>query len=144
MSEEERKIIIDEDWKTRVQREKEEARAKGVGEAEESKPTPERASAEASFSSLTSSLAAQALFALGLIASRDTQEVTVDLDQARFLIDTLMMMREKTKGNLLPEEQGHLTEVIAELQRAFAARAQQVQEAALRNAGANPQGAKKR
>ncbi|MBI4559431.1 MAG: DUF1844 domain-containing protein [Candidatus Hydrogenedentes bacterium] len=138
MSEEEPKIIIDEDWKAQVQREREQAKKT----AEEKKPEapgekPAPSGEESLFVSLISSLTAQTMFALGLIAEREAKEVTVDLGQARYIIDTLMMLRQKTKGNLTPNEEGHLSEAVAELQRIYVVRAQQVQESALQGAAKN-------
>lgn len=135
----EKKIFIDEDWKAQVQREKELAKQK----AEEEPPAAEEGeesaggeqNIEASFAGLLQSLATQCLFALGLIAPPNAKEVTIDLVQAQFVIDTLAMLREKTKGNLTDEEDGALTEAISELQRAYVARAQQAQEAALKQSG---------
>lgn len=140
MSEEEPKIIIDEDWKTQVERERQEAE-----ELAKEAPAPEDAKADEAeeehtlFEQLISGFAAQTMVALGLIAPKDAPQVVVDLDHARYMIDTLVMLKEKTKGNLLPREEGSLTEAVSELQRAFAMRAQQVQEAALKGGGNKPQ-----
>jgi hypothetical protein len=80
----------------------------------------------------------QAMVALGVMAPKDAKEVLVDLNEAKYLIDMLMMLRDKTKGNLTPKEQGFLSETLAELQQGYVVRSQQVQEAALRNAGVMP------
>ena len=133
------KIFIDEDWKARVQREKEEAAAK-IADT----PAPEQ-DAEAgipeqvSFSSLVSMLAMQAMMALGAMAQETDQEIIVDLDAAKLYIDLLMILREKTQGNLTPEEQGQMTAILADLQRGFMVRSQQLQEASLREMGLNTQ-----
>ncbi|MCX5772368.1 MAG: DUF1844 domain-containing protein [Candidatus Hydrogenedentes bacterium] len=131
------KIIIDEDWKTQVQREKEEARKK----AEEA-PKPEEKAApeaeEASFEGLVSGLAMQAMIALGVLAPRDAKEVMIDLRGAKYVIDLLIVLRDKTKGNLTPEEQGYVAESLADLQQTYVLRSQQLQEAALRQAGIDP------
>ncbi|GMU91313.1 MAG: hypothetical protein AMXMBFR4_03710 [Candidatus Hydrogenedentota bacterium] len=144
MADEQPKIIIDEDWKAQVQREKEEAAKK----AQEAQGTSEGKTASAphppevaSFAALVQTLAMQCAFALGLIAQREAKQVMVDIVEAKYMIDTLMMLRAKTKGNLTPEEEGILTTTIADLQQAYVMRSQQVQEAALKQAGidlANP------
>lgn len=149
------KIFVDEDWKARVQREKEEAARKQAVASEapaqaaeaqpdaaatpsEEKPAAEGAGMpEANFDALVASLATQAMFALGVIAPRDSKQVYIDLDQAQYMIDTLAMLREKTKGNLSPEESGRLNEALAELQQVYVARVHQFQEAQLRQAGVN-------
>jgi hypothetical protein len=136
--EEKSKIIIDEDWKARVEREKEEAR-KVAEEQAAHEPTPEEKATiqPASFEGLVSNLAMQAMISLGVLVPRDTKEVMVDLAEAKYLIDTIIMLRDKTKGNLSPEEQGFIAETLADLQQTFVLRSQQLQEAALRNAGVN-------
>jgi hypothetical protein len=144
MADEERKIIIDEDWKAQVQREKEKAlheTEKPEAAAEQEQPQegePGQEGAESLFQVLVTSLAAQAMYALGMVAPPDAQQVMVDLGQAKFVVDSLLMLREKTEGHLTPVEQGHLAEILGELQRLYVFRAQQVQEAALRKAGVNP------
>ena len=130
------KIFIDEDWKAQVQREKEQARqtvdtSVPEGDAGAAEPPAD----EPSFAGLIQSLAAQCAFALGLIAQRDAQQVMVDVVEAKYCIDTLIMLRSKTKGNLTPEEEGLLTNTIGELQQVYVVRAQQVQEAQLKQAG---------
>ena len=139
MSDEEAKIFVDEDWKGKVEREREEARKAAENQpdgepAEEAAAQPEGASFEA----LVSGLTMQAMAALGVMAPKDAKEVVVDLPEAKYLIDMLMMLREKTKGNLTPKEQGFMSETLAELQQGFVVRSQQVQEAALRRAGVMP------
>jgi molybdopterin converting factor small subunit len=84
---------------------------------------------------LVSSLAAQCMFALGVLVPRDTQQVYVNLDEARYTIDLLTILREKTQGNLTEEESGQLTATIAELQQVYVARVQQAQEQAMQQAG---------
>ncbi len=135
--EEKPKIIIDEDWKTQVQREKEEAQKKAGEASPDEKAAPAEAE-EASFEGLVSGLAMQAMIALGVLAPRDAKEVMIDLRGAKYVIDLLMVLRDKTKGNLTPEEQGYLAESLADLQQTYVLRSQQLQEASLRQAGIDP------
>lgn len=142
MPDEDQKVIIDEDWKAQVQREKEEAARKTAEAAKESAEAgedegaaPEEKEAQASFDALVGSLATQAMFSLGMIAQPGQERVTVNLVDAKFVIDLLIILREKTRGNLSKEEEGGLAEAIADLQRVFVARSQQVQEQAMREAG---------
>ena len=129
------KIFIDEDWKAQVQREKEEAKTAPPEVPDKAAPEEEAAPVVATFAGHLQSLAAQCAFALGLIAPPDSKQVMVDLDEARFCIDTLSMLRVKTKGNLTPEEEGMLTQILGQLQQAYMVRAQQVQETALKQSG---------
>jgi hypothetical protein len=135
MTEEAPKIIIDEDWKAKVEREKREAAEAAPADIE---AQDDAESATPSFDRLVSSLAMQVMIALGAVGPRDAKEVVVDLEEARYLIDILMILREKTKGNLTPKEEGHLTGTLADLQNGFVVRSQQMQEANLRNMGAGP------
>lgn len=140
MADEKPRIIVDEDWKAQVQREKEEQQKEAPkSEADTGPAQAEGALPEASFPSLITSLAAQAVYALGLLpSSAEGQQVRVDLGQGKYIIDTLVMLREKTQGHLTPEESGQLNETIAELQRAYVVRAQQAQDAAMAQAGIKP------
>lgn len=136
---EEPKIIIDEDWKGRVEREREESlqQAEKAGASEEA-GAPEEGEEGSLLEQLVSGLAAQTLLALGLVAEQNQQEVMVDMPTAKHVIDTLMMLRDKTKGNLTPQEEQVFREALSELQRLYAARAQQVQQAAMHGATADP------
>ena len=86
------------------------------------------------FEELTSGLAAQTMMALGMMTEPDQKEIMVDLPSAKHLIDTLTMLKEKTQGNLTSQEEGTLTKIVSDLQRAFVVRSQQVQESALKGA----------
>lgn len=138
MSDGDKRIIIDEDWKSQVAREKREASEKAqTPETAEKTLTPEEEVEQNPFLSLVSGLAAQAMFALGLIDEPGSQEVYVDLNQARDAIDTLIVLREKTQGNLTELEKTRLDEATAELERVYVMRAQQIQQANLENPGVN-------
>lgn len=53
---------------------------------------------------------------LGKIANPITGKVERNLEQAKYSIDMLIMLREKTKGNLSTDEEKALSETIANLQ----------------------------
>jgi len=130
-NEPEPKIIVDEDWKSRVQREREELEQKQQQQPEPSSASTQQQQATlrlppASFSSLISSLTAQAAAALGdAAAPYDPQknaeqlEPKLALELARHLIDTLAILDEKTRGNLTPEETALLEQGLHELRMAF-------------------------
>ncbi len=137
MAEEEPKIIIDEGWKAQVEREREEAE-KQVDPAAEG-PVDEIEEAGMSlFDYLVSTLAAQTMISLGLVAEEGQEKVIVDLGTAKHLVESLVMLREKTAGNLTEDEEKNLKEAISELQRVFALRAQQAREAAMQKPGIDP------
>jgi len=72
------------------------------------------------FTSLVLSLSSTAWIALGKIADPVTGKINTDLNGAKFSIDTLIMLRDKTKGNLSMDEQKLLDGVIADLQANYA------------------------
>ena len=74
---------------------------------------------EASFSVLTMSIASSAAMALGLAPNPTDQTINKDKNMARFNIDLLVMLQEKTKGNLSADEQHFLSAVIQDLQLKF-------------------------
>lgn len=74
---------------------------------------------EASFSILTMSIASSAAMALGLAPDPQSGQVSKDKNMARFNIDLLVMLQEKTKGNLNKDETQFLDSVINDLQMKF-------------------------
>ena len=74
-------------------------------------PTP-----DVQFINYISSLGYQALIFLGEIPNPVTNKQEKNLDQSKLLIDTLVMIRDKTKGNLTTQEENLLTASIYELQ----------------------------
>ena len=94
---------IDEDWKKQVEKEKKEAQ-----ERNQKYHTP-------TFSVFLSSLSMQAMIALGRLENPITKKIEKNLEQARFLIDTLAILKEKTKGNLTKEEEDLLEEALFNL-----------------------------
>lgn len=53
---------------------------------------------------------------LGKVMNPVTNKIERDLDQAKFSIDTISMLKAKTKGNLTPQEEEYLGKVLFELQ----------------------------
>ncbi len=74
---------------------------------------------EASFSVLTMSIASSAAMALGLAPHPQTGETQKDKTMAKFNIDLLLMLKEKTKGNLNTEEQRFIDHILSDLQMKF-------------------------
>lgn len=71
---------------------------------------------EASFSVLIMSVASSAIMAMGLAPNPQNGEVTKDKNMARFNIDLLLVLQEKTKGNLTGDEAKFLENLISDLQ----------------------------
>jgi hypothetical protein len=74
---------------------------------------------EASFSTLILSIGSSAAMALGLAPNPVSGQVEKDKDLARFNIDLLRMLRDKTSGNLSPDEQKFLDSMVTDLQMKF-------------------------
>ena len=75
---------------------------------------------EADFTSFLLSLATSALFHMGLVADPQTGErAEPNLPLARHTIDTLVLLQEKTQGNLTDEEQELMTNLLTELRMRF-------------------------
>lgn len=92
MNEEIRKRI-DENWKNQINKEKDRLK-------DENKDFH-----QPNFSILLSSLSMQAMISLGKLENPVNGKKEQNLEQARFLIDTLDILKDKTKGNLSSEEE---------------------------------------
>ncbi len=73
----------------------------------------------ASFINFLSTLVTNAAASLGAMPHPATGQRTVDLETGKFWIDVLVMLREKTKGNLLPKESQLLEGILGDLQMQY-------------------------
>ena len=71
------------------------------------------------FKFFISTLSLQASIFLGQLANPVTRKNEEDLPQAKFIIDTLGMLQEKTKGNLNEEEAALLENLLYELRTSY-------------------------
>lgn len=113
----ERDKFIDESWKNSVEKEK--VHIFGQDENENQPPAQGDQSEELNFSNYVASLGFQALIFMGEIPNPVTEQAEKNLPQSKFLIDTLILLREKTKGNLTEQEDKLLNGAIYELQVKF-------------------------
>ncbi len=117
---EEKKIIVDEDWKAQAQKEKEilkkeeELEHKTEEKEQERPPMP-----EADFPGLISMITTQAYYALGVIGTEQDKEHPPDLAVAKYNIDMLGIIEEKTKGNLTEDEAKLLESTLHQLRMIF-------------------------
>ncbi len=122
----EKKIFVDENWKDQVEAEKaafdKEAQS-GGGEDPQSQTLP-----PASFEMLVSTFASEALIALGQVPNPINNEYTISFEHARYTIDMLDVLEEKTKGNLTSDEAAMLESLLHQLRMAFVALQAQVKE----------------
>lgn len=71
------------------------------------------------FASFVMMLTNNVMVFLGQVPSPVTQQPQIDLEQAKHTIDIIMMLREKTRGNLTDEEERFLQELLPQLQMAY-------------------------
>lgn len=133
------KLIIDSDWKSQAQAEKEKLAAK---EAEKKAAAPAGAVAggpasagaagggghpgggmqelpKADWQALLGTMVSQALMYMGAYPDPETGRPIVSLEYAKFHIDLLNVLAEKVKGNLTDQEQTDLTQVLSELRMRY-------------------------
>ncbi len=114
---------VDEDWKRRAQLEKEQDALKAGevpprGEAARRRDGGGRRGG-ADFLTLVESLASQALYFMGAVPDPMTGQSHEDPEQAQMSIDLLGVLEEKTRGNLTPQEQSALRQVLDEVRLTF-------------------------
>jgi hypothetical protein len=121
----EKKIIIDEDWKSQVAAEKEAALRKPAAEAfsVDASSADELGGElpEASFELLISTFVTEAMVALGQFPHPGTGQIEADPGHAKFAIDMIEVIVEKTKGNLDPMEEQGIKDILHQLRMAFIA-----------------------
>ncbi len=115
---EDKKIIIDEDWKSQVEREKEQL--ENAPEPPKDEPGPGEIP-PASFKTLVTAIGTQALMMLGQIADPSSGQAMYHPELARHHIDSLVVLQEKTEGNLDDEEKTMIDQFITELRQVFVA-----------------------
>jgi hypothetical protein len=76
---------------------------------------------QATFLSLLNMLGVEAAMHLGLMEMQDGQRTPVDLEAARHMVDMIGMLKEKTQGNLAPDEEALLDNVLSDLRMQFVA-----------------------
>jgi hypothetical protein len=139
------KIIIDDDWKSQAQQEKQrlseevekksQAAETGAAAAEATTGAAagpagadrqaRRQLPPANFQTLVSTIATQAMMALGGMRDPKTNQPVLDLDLAKFHIDCLSVLEEKTAGNLEDEDKDMLNQVLYEIRMHYVQIAQQ-------------------
>lgn len=127
MSEPVIKKRVDESWKEQAEKEKQ-----NVGQAPPqpkpgAAPIPPQPAAsderegmpEARFDLFVSGLAMEALIALGDMPHPVTRRQSVNLQQAKYLIDVLGIIEEKTRGNLSVDESKLLQDALYQLRMRY-------------------------
>ena len=109
---------IDESWKHEINKQAaipQPSRQQGTSTKEPSST----ASETSYFINLISSLGMQALMQMGAVEDPATRSKAQDFDGAKVTIDMLIMLGEKTQGNLDEHESEFLKELIYDLQMKF-------------------------
>jgi hypothetical protein len=121
----EKKIIVDEDWKAQAQKEKDVLAAQEKIEHEKTEHEQEDQKKErpplppADFAGLVNTFTTQAFFALGVLRTKEDKDIPADLELAKYNIDILEVLGDKTSGNISDDEQKMLENTLHQLRMAF-------------------------
>ncbi len=91
----------------------------GCGEGEDSAEGGADAEIPVNFLTYLTSMGYQAMIFLGEIPHPMTGKNEKNIRQAKFIIDTLVMLKDKAKGNLTEQEQSFIDATVYELQMKF-------------------------
>ncbi len=103
---------VDESWKETVRKEKETGDIKGGTQAPP----------EVSFGLFVTGLMMEAMMALGDMEHPVTHKKELNLAHAKILVDTLEMLKEKTKNNLSKDEDEAMGSILYDLRMRFVAK----------------------
>ncbi len=131
------KLIVDTDWKSQAQAEKERLaevaaakaapKAPEAGEAAEGEAAPREE--KIGIQDVVSLLVTNALSYMGAFADPQTGRAVVAPDMARVYIDMLGVLEEKTKGNLSEKESQVLSQTLSELRLEYVELAKAIERA---------------
>jgi len=110
MADEEKKIIVDDDWKAEAKKEKERL-------AQET--TQQEAIPDPTFAELINMIAMQAIVGFGGMAGPGGERIPPNLDIAKHYVDMLQVLEDKTKGNLTDDEKKLLDQVAYEIRMRY-------------------------
>ena len=110
MADEEKKIIVDDDWKAEAKKEKERL-------AQET--TQQEAIPDPTFAELINMIAMQAMVGFGGMAGPGGERIPPNLDIAKHYVDMLQVLEDKTKGNLTDDEKKLLDQVAYEIRMRY-------------------------
>lgn len=124
MADNEKKIIIDEDWKAQARKEKEKLKEQESGQTTDAAQTEQGegeppALPPADFSGLVSLLASQAFYALGVFRMDENDDREPDFAMAKYNIDLLGVLEDKCKGTLSDDEAHMLKSTLDQARMAF-------------------------
>ena len=107
------KIIVDSDWKSEAQKEKDRLAEELDQQAAEG-PIP-----DPTFAEVINMIFMQAMIGMGGYQSPDGRVIPPDFEVAKHHVDMLGLLAEKTKGNLTDDEQKLMDAALYELRMRF-------------------------
>jgi hypothetical protein len=110
---------VDESWKDSMAEERSRTHEDGQCGCGGDSCDGHHEEAEVSFLNYIMSMGYQAMIFLGEVPHPATGNPEKNIRQAKFLIDTLAVLKEKTKGNLDPQEESLLSASLYELQMKY-------------------------
>lgn len=116
MANDDRKLQIDDDWKSAAAAEKEKLAAEVEGRPEQGEygPLP-----EPGFLEIVQILAMQAMVGLGGMRGPDGRDIQPNLEVAKHHIDLLSILEQKTEGKLEEQEKQVLNTTLYQLRMAY-------------------------
>lgn len=110
---------VDEDWKKQVEQEKVRETAKESKQQQQQQQPRGVPPDPGGFTAFITGLTMQAMMAMGEMADPNTGMQRENLAEAQYLIDTLAMLQEKTRGNLNEQEAAAMEEAVYSLRMAY-------------------------
>ena len=113
-----RKEVVEEQERE-AKREEVKAEAKAAANAESTKPAAQTPKKLVAFENLVRMIGSNAAMVLGAYADPNTGQPMIDPEAARELIDMLDALQQKTQGNLAPEEDAMLVDLLGKLKLTY-------------------------
>jgi len=114
MNDEQDKKQVDESGRAQVEEARRAASRESGGASASRPPLP-----EPSLKTFLSGLAGQVLINLGLFENPATGKREKDLEQAKYSIDLMEILKEKTRGNLTEEEEKLINTILYDLRMRY-------------------------
>jgi hypothetical protein len=112
-------VAEEQEREARREEVKEKAQAKTAAEEKKAEPAAGTAKRSPAFENLIRMIGSNAAMVLGAYADPNTGQPMFDPDAARELIDMLDALRDKTKGNLAPEDDTMLMDLLGKLKMTY-------------------------
>jgi hypothetical protein len=112
-------VVAEQEREAKREEVKEKAEAKAASEKKAAEPAAETPKRSPAFENLIRMIGSNAAMVLGAYADPQTGQPMIDPDAARELIDMLDALQEKTRGNLAPEEDSMLLDLLGKLKLTY-------------------------